>query len=295
MSENIQSHRINKIVFGDACFILYHFNRAEEAVSLPELSNTNYHQHPFYEIQFSTADTMTFLVEEQQFQLHKGQAIMIAPGHPHSMLTYEAMKQRIIISFNMIRVEGDAGYYDYFSSLLSRFSYCVMDITDAFWTCLLRFDSMSESTRISSHCRYIVEAYDFIYRLMEEIGCIGDNAIHSSPTEKDMKYILENMVYDFRYSLSEIALRLGYSKRHISRLIHKRYGMSLSALRESIMFLSAKMVMHQTPNARMREIIEKSGFPSATALYRAFIKYEKCPPSEYMKRLCAQETLSVNG
>ena len=285
MAENTNSHKIIKIVFGDACFILYHFNRAEEAVSLPELSNTNYHQHPFYEIQFSTADTMTFLVEEQYFQLHKGQAILIAPGHPHSMITYEAMDERIVISFNLIRVDGDAGYYDYFSSLLSRFTYCVMDISDAFWTYLLRFDSMSENTSIGSHCRYIADAYDFIFRLMEEIGCIGDNAIHSFPTGNDMKYLLENMVYDFRYSLPEIALRLGYSKRHISRLIHQRYGMSLSALRESVMFLSAKMIMHQTPNARIRDIIEKSGFTSATALYRAFIKYEKCPPSEYMKRL----------
>ena len=148
---------------------------------------------------------------------------------------------------------------------------------------------------IGVRCRYIAAAYDFLTCLMEELNCSRDNSLRKYAPESNLPLMLENMVYDFRYSLPEIAERLGYSRRHVSRLIRQKYGMSLSSLRESIMFFSAKMIMQENPDARFQEILEKSGFMSATALYRAFMKYENCSPSDYRKRVKEGSISKKNG
>lgn len=298
MPENNRVLGVSKIQFGDACFLLYDFNREAE-ISLPKVLDNNYHQHPFIEIHFITSGGMTFIVEERRFRVEKGQAILITPGHPHFVKTDELDGDRIVISLNMTRSasasDGDEGFFDYFNTLLSWYTYSILTISEALWSKLLRLNRMPGDGDISVRCRYIAAAYDFLTCLMEELNCSRDNSLRKYAPESNLPLMLENMVYDFRYSLPEIAERLGYSRRHVSRLIRQKYGMSLSSLRESIMFFSAKMIMQENPDARFQEILEKSGFMSATALYRAFMKYENCSPSDYRKRVKEGSISKKNG
>ena len=280
---------VSRILFGDACFLLYHFNREAEVVALTKPPDRNYHQHPFYELHFCKEGTISFTVEEKEYTVEAGQAILIAPGHPHFPMSDVKTCQRIVISFNMTRdmtrAEGDEDFYDFFSSLLALYTCDILPVSDGLREKLLLLESLSGAGNIMERCRYIAAAYGFISCFMEELNCSREDIHRKYAPENDLQLMLENMVYDFRYSLPEIAQRLGYSKRHVSRLIRQKYGMSLSALRESIMYMSAKMIMQENPEAKFQEILEKSGFMSATALYRAFMKREGCPPSEYRKRL----------
>ena len=85
--------------------------------------------------------------------------------------------------------------------------------------------------------------------------------------------------------LSEIAGRMGYSVKQVSRIIHKTYGVSYKKMQKSLQINSAKKLLMEEPDMPIKDVILKIGGSSVTSFYRDFEKYVECTPGEYREQM----------
>jgi AraC-like DNA-binding protein len=79
--------------------------------------------------------------------------------------------------------------------------------------------------------------------------------------EDHMMQVFEKLPVDDLLTLSvgELADRFGCSRRHLSRLFHRHFGLSVAALRMEMRLLKA-MSLLRDPNSKIIHVAEKSGF-----------------------------------
>ncbi len=101
--------------------------------------------------------------------------------------------------------------------------------------------------------------------------------------KEEFSVLLNLYVCDREYSMEDIAKRLGYSPRHLLRVIQSIYGMSLAEYRNKQRCEEAKRLLRHTKKP-MDAITADVGFKSPVAMREFFKKHEGTTPADYRKK-----------
>lgn len=84
---------------------------------------------------------------------------------------------------------------------------------------------------------------------------------------------LDFLVNDLRVPLQDMSQQLGYTTRHVARLIRRKYGMNLREILQKRMLSSAKELLLRQPLHSIKTVATMSGFSGTHAMYNCFEKF----------------------
>ena len=218
--------------------------------------------------------------------------IVIRPDDLHVVTVPEKEKEpfeRIVLNLQIDRGTGEKGFYEYFKSLLDNYAMNAIEVSLGLREKILLFSGL-KPTNIMESSQEKVAAYEAVYSLFETISRFSE--VHPSGfTEKSVLREHEAALLDVLVNqavhlpLSEIARRMGYSVKQVSRIIHKTYGVSYKKMQKSLQMNSARKLLIEEPDMPIRDVILKIGGSSVTSFYRDFEKYVGCTPREYREQM----------
>ena len=274
-----------KVEFGDAVFTIYkrlkeYIEDSESPIPL-DVVNTICHRHTFYEMHFVLNGEMTCFFRDGKITLKKGHFICVPPETAHYTELSGEEAERETICFNISKAHGDSGFYDTYCRSLGEICVGEQEASPALMSAAAAFNNMKTPYTMREYCRQKLIGYELVYRMFPDLDSAPENNVRADP---DAMYGLDEMVYDIRIPLGKIAENLGYSVRHTDRIIKKRYGETLSEIRAQQMLEAAKKLIGDDPGSPLGELLERTGFPSASSLYNAFVRHEKCTLTEYRNK-----------
>ena len=90
----------------------------------------------------------------------------------------------------------------------------------------------------------------------------------SELVEKILRYAAEHFSSDL--SLHTLALRFGYSRDHLSRVLHRYLGVNWNVYVGGVRARAAHALLNSEQNASVLEIALRCGFESSNTFYRAY-------------------------
>ena len=121
----------------------------------------------------------------------------------------------------------------------------------------------------------ITEMFDI---LVGNIIIQTENA-DSSIAENMILYIHENYIKDI--SLMDVAEHFNLSHCYISTLFKKYTGSNFKDYLNTFRVQTAKKIMDDNPNIKIKELTEKLGYNSVNSFIRIFNRYEGISPGKY--------------
>jgi len=296
------------VVLGDAKILLVQIAGAaresaendipDGGASQAEVSDA-LHSHNNYEIQIVLNGGCNVKSDKKNVLLSNGEMIVIRPNDLHVVTLPENEKEpfeRIVLNLQIDRGNGEKGFYEYFKSLLDNYAMNAFEVPGVLRDKILLFLQL-KPTNIMESSQEKVAAYEVVYSLFEAIAGFG--AVHPDGfTEKNVLREHEAALLDVLVNqsvhlpLSEIARRMGYSVKQVSRIIRKTYGVSYKKMQKSLQMNSAKKLLLEEPDMPIRDVILKIGGSSVTSFYRDFDKYVGCTPREYREQMLGDKERS---
>lgn len=289
------------VILGDAKILLVQIAGAVRDSAEREMLNSGtspaevsdaLHSHNHYEIQIVLKGHCNMKADKKNVLLSSGEMIIIRPDDLHVVTLPEKEKEsfeRIVLNLQIDRGIGEKGFYEYFKSLLDNYAMNAIDVPEMLRDKILLFLQL-KPLNIMESSQEKVAAYDAVYSLFEVISQFG--AVHPvGITEKNVLREHEAALLDVLVNqavhlpLSEIARRMGYSVKQVSRIIRKTYGVSYKKMQKTLQMNSAKKLLIEEPDMPIRDVILKIGGSSVTSFYRDFEKYVGCTPREYREQM----------
>jgi AraC-like DNA-binding protein len=119
--------------------------------------------------------------------------------------------------------------------------------------------------------------------------------------DEHLARVLENLKAEdiMDLSASELAVKFSLSRRHLNRLFHEHFGVSVGTLKMEMRLLKA-MSLLRDPNAKVLQVAEQSGFNHLGLFNTCFKRRFGVTPSESRKLILepqtsAQETLRADS
>lgn len=88
------------------------------------------------------------------------------------------------------------------------------------------------------------------------------------------------------FQLIDLRAVLQTNRTYLSRFIHDEYGCSFYQFANRYRVEEAKRVLRETPDIRLTEVAERSGFNSSSVFSRIFSRETGISPTEWMRRSC---------
>ena len=240
----------------------------------------NYHYHVFDEIQIIMDGKVVIVTDTSRITVKKGELIIIPASTQHFTDEPESEHSRVCLDIRLKQITGEPDCFHYFKDLIRENALSVLPAGNDILKSIKEITELRNDVSLTAFCSYKTELYNMVSALFM---LLSSQVSADNPTsftyEKNIK--LEDMVFDIRVSKAEIAERLGYSLRHIERLIRKTYGCSLTELRSRSMIEAAKRMIDDDPSVSLEKVINTTGFTGYTALYRAFMKNTGVSPGQY--------------
>lgn len=280
------------VTFGDALCKLYRFEDVKEARS-KALNVPILHTHPFFEGMICTARSYRVKREEDSVLLLPASLLLVAPGVPHCA---EREGNTAPISFGVLieKHEGKRGVYRRISERLGELAerhkplLLSKEACEAFekW-------AFSEDSSVGSFCLGCVLAYHFLYLLFRDISAIDEEPFGASKEKKvSTGALLDTLLDDRRYSLKEISEVMGYTRRHMLRIIKQRYGCDFRTVKRKKAVEAAKAYLISKQNMTINEVADALGYESESAFYAFFKRETGSTPREYRAK-CADKRETV--
>ena len=217
--------------YGDALFRILNVkiisNKIEE--------KTITHNHRFYEFHFALKGRYDYTVADKVITLQEGQFLIIPPNTPHIAVKSEGTDYEYSsLSLHLSRCDGTKGFFDYFKERLDGNAAAPLQTTRSLVDKEKYLRLFGEQKNMI-HDLCALKAYGsaFIYELFDAVDRYrSKNPISPKTEEADRDVLLEELINQHTFSLSEIAKTLGYSTRHTARIIKKSYGCNISQLRK---------------------------------------------------------------
>lgn len=265
--------------------VTVHIFRDEKNSTVPP------HVHDFIEIVYVLAGTSEQYVNEQRYDVRRGDVLFINYGAEHHFIPSEDFKF-VNICFDPDSVGMDAGVKDkVFSSLqLDAFNEMRHDIDSGKLhfsgkereriEIILENMEIEYSRRELGWCDVLKSSLNiFFMYLLRNVEGAAEYDEQSDLWEKIFKYIDDNISEDLTLSL--IAKKCFYNPSYFSRAFKEKVGMSFSK------YLSIRRVERAisilNDGGSPDEIAEAVGFASKSALYRAFLREKGLSLSDYRK------------
>jgi len=120
--------------------------------------------------------------------------------------------------------------------------------------------------------------------LSEEFQAVENSPDAFTSVEDRMLRAFEELSSDelLNLSVENLARRLGYSRRHLTRLFHRHFGTSVVALRTEMRLLKAVSLLRD-PAAKIIYVAQESGFNHLGLFHHCFKKRFGRSPGEWRK------------
>ena len=202
-------------------------------------SNPIWHRHNYYELHFSKGDVARYTFEDEVVELHAGEMMIISPGRAHKTLDIiSGTKKPEVISMTITRSgEGDS-FFEFFISALERANGKRFKIPNLSKELLSDFNRGELYENYLGICKLKASASELIYHLFSILAT--DKNAFLPRKGNNIFIMLDSLVNYPDITLEEMSEITNYSKRHISRLIVRYYGMSLTELRKKYKALKNK-------------------------------------------------------
>lgn len=239
------------------------------------------HNHDFIEIVYVKEGNVTEFVNEDRYELGRGDLIFINYGSTHRFLAHgrlnyvnicfkpESLEGGLITpenafgvlqltAFDEIRREGAGGMISFDVEEQSEIERLLSAMLREY-----RGRAAGWQTALKSYMNIL-----FIHMLRKTtVGAIGEDS--ASIWEDLQEYIDENL--DSELSLSHLARKCFYNPSYFSRVFKERFGMPLTEY-ISRRKLECAVRLKRKSKLSTAQIAERVGFSSTSALYRASLR-----------------------
>ncbi len=214
------------IIYGDAELSFFDINIKANPPQAPA-----WHRHSYYEAHVCRRTPVNYTFEDKSVTLCEGQVLIIPPNVSHISIDRELhpTDELFVISFNLKRIKSDKRFYRVFTKALDCSATIPLMIKPIAKLNLERFDDSSSYRTVKGICRLTSVATAFISHLFDAIVRESEDVLCE---KKETDILIDNMINQSDATLDDIARATSYSKRHVSRLIKNKYGVSLRELRK---------------------------------------------------------------
>lgn len=259
--------------FGDASFAIRISDLQKDRFSW----ETQRHSNADYELHMILAGCCTLSVEEQQYALSAGEAILIAPGCYHQPLAISDAFQKMSVSFfpysgrisESIRENGAVQTFT-LSENMRQLAYRLLEEVDHAFA----FQRDMVAAMLSQIMVYMLRKLAVPeYATAAEVSDAWRTNIIDDFFSEDLDYGTE----------AQLAQRLHLSRRQLARVMQIHYGMNF---RQKL--LSARMDragwLLRTTELTVTQVYSSVGYNSEAAFYQNFKAYYGVTPRQYRKK-----------
>ena len=189
----------------------------------------------------------------------------------------------------MEKREGKFGFYRRISKCIDDIAGEKVSVSDQKAKLFEKW-SQANGASFDEYCASCVLSYRFLYALLKDIGAVDDSPFALSKDKKEStSALLDTLLDDRRYTLNEIAAALGYTRKHVLRLIWQRYGCDFRSIKRRKAIEAAKAYLCSQSGMSVSEIARALGYESESAFYVFFKRETGQTPREYQKNHCKDE------
>ncbi len=251
------------------------------------------HTHDFYEVYYLLSDQLTYMIDGREYQLQKGDFLMIPPGvlHYPSDLnvrqgnSYARIVLWISVDFFQQIAQGDTIIRDVWDVVTQNQNFHIRPTPNAsasLLDCLQRLIQEQRRKNISTafmSYAILAETLVNIIRTIHTMNHFEKHKVSSSLFSKLIQYIHTHLAEDLTLDL--IASEFYISKSYVSKLFHEYMGVSVH---QYIMMLRLEGCRREIESGiPITECMEMFGFKDYSAFYRAFKGAFQMSPREYQK------------
>lgn len=193
--------------------------------------SSDVHKHIYYELHFSFDLTLSCSVNGKTLEIPKNSLFIIPPGTDHTSIypAKDVEKKHIVLALSIKKTQKGGDFYSSLISALNKKALTPISFNEISKNELLLFEDRELYHSLLGVCRLKAVASELIFKTLTALLSKENCEVEG---EKDIYVLIDNMIQYRDFTLDEIARETNYSKRHISRIIKNRYGMSLSKLRQ---------------------------------------------------------------
>lgn len=263
---------------------------AEAESGAGDISDLTMHSHFYTEVFVCTAGGITVAAGSGAFSLGPGDAAVIPVGLAHNKLPSagHVCWRSLAFTFTRRRAKDCRDLFSGLQKLSSgREAVIFRDVPDLcrLFTDLCLSPSDSDCFFALRMAGVIASLYE-IYRDREDVSSRSAAVTESSGINRLSRLDqLLNTCFMNDISVSEIAQKLFVSKRQLSRIALKRFGMTLHRAVIDKRIVTAEQLLRNTP-LPVEKLAGIVGFSSKSAFYREFAKKYAATPAKYRKTHC---------
>ena len=209
--------------YGDAEIVFFNIK-----TPLSKSEKGHWHTHLFYELHMAQKGRVEYRFRENTIRLEPGELLIIPPEVEHYSAILCDQSSPTVVSMSLHQVESDQKFYAIFQQALwrnarkpIRFTAQDIDVLE----CVPLYRSVLGVLKLKQ------SAAEFVNRLFQRL--MHDSSLYAV-SDNAKQVLLDVLVNMESVTLDEIAAATHYSKRHVSRLIRKFYGIPLSQLKKKI-------------------------------------------------------------
>ncbi len=283
MENKIISVKDISVDYGDARFVLYRMdtgNKTEEKEEPPVL-----HRHSFYEIHIVKKGAYTFWKKNGQVTVGENNILLIKPKYEHYSFIKEAENSTsYVISLSVSKIAGEPHIFDMFLQSSEKLNMKPTKIPRLLEERAERFHTV-KGTGIRGRLYEKLTATELLYSLLDFILPADEDECEpqKNMTDDDMAIMLETLI-DTNNNLSEISEMLGYSRRHMMRIIKKDFGMTYTELIKYRNLENAKKLLVNMPTLSIGTVSVMAGFKNESLFYKIFKAETGLTPGEYRRK-----------
>ena len=258
------------------------------------ISNTDYHNHNFYEFTHVLDGAIIEVMADNSYIIEKGETIILSPSVTHSFYVLTGTKHAsffIKIDWfcqmgNKLKINDP---YNYISNLCTNNIFTVfsgninddyqkklsqmLDIQRTVYRSTGLFDNLYFENLFSS-CLIMLakqERREHLYT--------SEESDKSDVAQRIVRYINSNCS---TVTLEELSERFGFSRTHIHRLLKETTGAPFTYLVATERVRRAKIMLLNT-RMPISRIAQELGFKNRDSFSKAFKKHRHITPAEYRK------------
>ena len=253
------------------------------AIRISDLRNgrfswdTQRHNNADYELHMILAGSCTISVEEHQYALSAGEAILISPGYYHQPMTIDNKFQKMTISFFPDSGRGAQAVKEIGMARIVKLSNIMSQLA---WQILEEYEKSAPFQRDLTGAMLSQLMVYLLRKLAVPDRVAAAEELNSWRTVIIDNFFSEELDYGTETQLAE---QLHLSRRQLSRVIQTHYGMNFRQKQLSARMDRAGWLL-RTTDLTIAQIYSNVGYNSEAAFYQNFRAYYGSTPRQYRKK-----------
>ncbi|MBR5152979.1 MAG: helix-turn-helix domain-containing protein [Clostridia bacterium] len=220
-------------------------------------ANDSIHFHDFFEIEYVSSGSGTYLVDGKEHEITPGKICLVSPVTAHAFLSNDA--ELTTISFSDTLCDG---------TLLSQFDFANSSV----WMTLNGEDKDFVEANLKELVTHKKDTTYATLLLNTLIAKIGKAYTQESCSSNDFSPIKQAMLYitaNFKRNISreDAASHAGLTPSYFSALLKEEVGMSFQEYLDSLRFNHAQLLLYHSDRT-----VQQIGFDSGFSNYENFIR-----------------------